>query len=125
MVCVARNLPSTYYCGEECMNAHWPKHKEFHKVAKQLEKESREGTRPDVERSVAERQARQAERTGDEIQKRCASAMALRNDGDLHAAAKAWRQIIKERPVLSEAYFNLAIVLQQSGRDIDASQMFL
>jgi len=26
-ICVERNLPSTYYCGQECMNAHWPKHK--------------------------------------------------------------------------------------------------
>ena len=43
-ICVARNLPSTYYCGEECMKAHWPKHKEFHKLHKQSAKERLEGT---------------------------------------------------------------------------------
>ena len=33
-ICVERNLPSTYYCGEECMNAHWPRHKAVHKEQK-------------------------------------------------------------------------------------------
>ena len=57
-VCVERNLPATYYCGEECMNAHWPKHKEYHKVQKQWEKERREGTVPDHDRLALEAQAR-------------------------------------------------------------------
>ena len=65
-VCIERNLPSTYYCGEECMNAHWPKHKEYHKVAKQRAEEIREGSHLDNERLIAEAQARRAERTGDE-----------------------------------------------------------
>jgi len=43
-ICVERNLPSTYYCGEECMNAHWPKHKLYHKAQKERAKEIREGT---------------------------------------------------------------------------------
>ena len=124
-ICVERNLPSTYYCGEECMNAHWPKHQVYHKEQKQMTKERREGTLLEHDRLAAERQARRAERTGDEIQKRCASAMAVKNDGDLHAAAKAWRKIIKEWPTLPEAYFNLAVVLQQSGRDTESSQMYL
>ena len=38
-VCVERNLPSTYYCGEECMKAHWPKHKVYHKEQKAWAKE--------------------------------------------------------------------------------------
>ena len=33
-VCIERDLPSTYYCGEECMNAHWPKHQQYHKEQK-------------------------------------------------------------------------------------------
>ena len=37
-ICVERNLPSTYYCGEECMLAHWPVHKEYHKEQKRKEK---------------------------------------------------------------------------------------
>ena len=30
VLCAELNLPSTYYCGEECMKAHWPKHKVYH-----------------------------------------------------------------------------------------------
>ena len=29
-------LPSTYYCGQECMKSHWPKHKVFHKQQKHM-----------------------------------------------------------------------------------------
>jgi len=32
--CIKFNLPTTYYCGEACMMAHWPQHKETHKAAK-------------------------------------------------------------------------------------------
>ena len=63
-VCIERNLPSTYYCGEECMNAHWPKHKVYHKEQKQKDKELREGTAPDQDRSAVEAQAR--ERSGED-----------------------------------------------------------
>jgi len=38
-VCIERNLPSTYYCGEECMNAHWPQHKQYHKEQQQKEQQ--------------------------------------------------------------------------------------
>ena len=125
-VCVARNLPSTYYCGEECMNAHWQNgHKEFHKAQKQLAKERRGGTVDQYDRSLAEAEARRAEATGDERDKRFAAALALGAEGDLHAEAKAWRTIIKEWPDEPAAYNNLAISLQQSGRNVEAAQMFL
>ena len=39
-ICVERNLPSTYYCGEECMLAHWPKHKLWHKQQKERTSQS-------------------------------------------------------------------------------------
>ena len=98
-VCVERNLPSTYYCGEECMNAHWHNgHKEYHKEQKQRTKQLREGRQPERTRSVAEAEARRAEATGSEYDKRCAAAMALNAEGDYNAAAKAWRKIIKEWP---------------------------
>jgi len=125
-VCVERNLPSTYYCGEECMNAHWLNgHKVWHKEQKQKQKEVREGTFPERDRLVAERQARQAERMGDEFSKRCAAALALGVENDLHAEVKAWRKIIKEWPDQSGACHNLAIVLQQSYRYAEAAEMFL
>jgi len=125
-VCVARNLPSTYYCGEECMNAHWQNgHKEYHKAQKQREKELSEGTGPEHDRSVLEAYKRKAERTGNEYDKRCAAAVALMAEDDLNAAAKAWRKMINEWPHLPEPYHNLAFVMQRSGRNMEAAQMYL
>ena len=37
-LCARRNLPATYYCGEACMEAHWPKHRQYHKEAKELQR---------------------------------------------------------------------------------------
>jgi len=122
-ICVARNLPSTYYCGEECMNAHWPKHQVYHKEQKEMAKEFREGTVLEHDRSTAEAAARHAERTGDGFSKRFADAQAI--EGDYHAKAKAWRKIIKERPSLAQPYYNLANVLHQSGRYVEAAEMYL
>ena len=51
--------------------------------------------------------------------------MADGNDGDLHASAKAWRKIIKEWPGIPTSYFNLALVMQRSGRTVVSAQMYL
>ena len=126
MVCVARNLPSAYYCGEECMNAHWQNgHKEYHKEQKQRAKERREGTVAERTRSIAEVAARDAERTGDEFDKRFADALALMTEGDHNAAAKAWRKLIKQWPDEPSPYHNLAVVLHRSRRVEEAAPMFL
>jgi len=125
-VCVARDLPSTYYCGEECMNAHWQNgHKEYHKAQKQMAKDIREGTGLERDRSLAEAEAQRAERTGDEFDKRFAEALVFGVEGDLHGEAKAWRKIIKQWPGRPNPYFNLANVLHRSGRRMDAAPMFL
>ena len=124
-VCIARNLPSTYYCGEECMNAHWPKHQQYHKEQKQLAKQIREGTVLEEERSLAEAEARRAEATGDEYAKRFAAALALMAEGGHNAAAKAWRKMIKEWPDRPWPYFNLAVVLKRSDRLTEAAPLFL
>ena len=124
-ICVERNLPSTYYCGEECMNAHWPKHQAYHKEQKQRAKQIREGAHPDNERLLAEAEARRAERTGNEYGKRFAAAMVLSAEGDFNAAAKAWRKIIKQWPDKPTQYFNLGIALDRSDRNVEAAPMFL
>jgi len=125
-VCVARNLPSTYYCGEECMNTHWQNgHQQYHKEQKQRAKQMREGTGPELNRVIAEAEARAAERTGSEFHKRFAAALALNADGDLHAAAKAWRKIIRQSPDEPAPYFNLANVLARSDHFTEAAPMYL
>jgi len=123
-VCVARNLPSTYYCGEECMNAHWQNgHQEYHKLQKQKAKELSAVNVAEYDRSAVEEVARRAEATGDEYYKRC--AVALNAEDDYHAAAKAWRKMIKEWPEEPGPYHNLAIVLKRSGRFVEAAPIFL
>jgi len=125
-VCVARNLPSTYYCGEACMNAHWQNgHKEYHKAQKQLAREMREGGQPERNRLLAEAEARRAEATGDEYDKRFADAAALSAEGDHNAAAKAWRKIIKEWPDRPSPYHSLAIVLDRACRYVEAAPISL
>ena len=124
-ICVERNLPSTYYCGEECMNAHWPKHQVWHKVQKQQAKEIREGTVAEHDRSAGEAQAREAERTGSEYLKRFAAALVPMAEGDNHGSAKAWRKIIKEWPDRPGAYCNLAVVLERSNHYAEAAPVQL
>jgi len=58
VICVERNLPSTYYCGEACMNAHWPKHKVWHKEQKVHAEQIREGGLTERDRSKVEANAR-------------------------------------------------------------------
>ena len=107
------------------MNAHWPKHKEYHKEQKERAERRREGTMRDLDRSLAEQVARRAEETGDEFGKRCAAAVALGAEGNYHAAVKAWRKLVKERPDLPAPYHNLANVLVRSSRWAEAAQMYL
>ena len=107
------------------MNAHWPKHKVWHKEQKELAKVLREGGQPEHTRSLAEAEARHTERTGSEYDKRFAAALALNAEGDHHAAARAWRKFIKEWPEEPGAYHNLANVMQRSGRLVEAAPMFL
>jgi len=124
-LCIERNLPSTYYCGEECMNAHWPKHQQYHKVQKQRAKEYREGGLLDHTRSLAEAEARRAETTGDEYDKRGAAALAFGAEGDYHGEAKAWRKIIKQRPDAPAPYHNLAAALHGADRIAESAPFYL
>ena len=125
MRCAELNLPSTYYCGDECAQAHWPKHKVYHKEQKDWQKDAREGTMPEHDRSTLEAQERVAEKTGCEYSKHFAAALALMAEDDNHGAAKAWRKIIKERPAQPLPHWNLATVLKRSSRFVEAAPMYL
>ena len=60
-ICIDCSLPATYYCGEECMLAHWPKHKVYHKEQKMRAEQIREDAFSELDRSTAEEHARHAE----------------------------------------------------------------
>jgi len=123
--CAELKLPATYYCSPACQESHWPKHRQWHKAQKERAEEFRKGTADDHDRSLAEKAARDAERTGNEYDKRCASAMALHVEGDYHAEAKVWRKMIKEWPDLPAPCHNLAVLMQRSSRLVEAAPMFL
>ena len=125
-LCVRRNLPATYYCGEACMEAHWPKHRAWHKAQKERARERLEGTMAEADRSEAEEAARRAEETGGDAAECFAYAFSLMPLEDYNAAAKAWRKIIQRWPEhAANAYHNLGVVLQRSSRRAEAAPMYL
>ena len=94
--------------------------------SEEQEKARRESTvEQELTRTIAEAEARRAERTGDEYDKRFADAMALGADGDYHAEAKAWRKIIKQWPDQAVPHWNLATALKRSSRFVEAARVFL
>jgi len=125
--CAELKLPATYYCGPECMQAHWPKHKVWHKEQKGRHKEVCDGPYScmDHARSMAESIARRAERTGDEFYKRFADALTLASEGDYHGAVKAFRKLIKDWPGEPSLYANLAVALEYASRLAEAAPMYL
>ena len=126
-VCIERNLPSTYYCGEECMNAHWHNgHKVYHREQHSMEEERHED--PEVRAGdrvrIAER-ARAAVEEGDEYEQRFAAAYMLMVNSNYHAAAKAVRALIKHHPDDAWPYSLLGMVMQRSYRFVEAAPLYL
>ena len=75
--CIKFNLPTTYYCGEACMMAHWPQHKEKHTAAKAAMRTHEKAERDTAVEAAAEEarvaaEAAQAERAAaEELLRRC------------------------------------------------------
>ena len=99
--CAKLKLPATYYCSAECHEAHWPKHKQYHK--EQSLKAARCVPAMEQERPIANEMTRRAEQTGGECEKAVAQAITLMAEGNLHGAAKAWRKVIETWPGTSVA----------------------
>ena len=119
--CAERKLPSSYFCGEECMLANWPRHKKWHKQQKELACHSV----PDRDHLAAEIKARDAKETGSEYDKLLAHAMSLGNQGDLQGSARAFRRLIKMKPTDPEPHSHLGMVLFRSHNMPEASQLYL
>ena len=122
-VCVARQLPTTYYCGQQCMNLHWPKHKVWHKTQKEMARDIAEGD--DDLSSMAEEESRRAAQTGDKADELYADALHMMNEGDYHGAVKAWRKLIQMRPWEPSMYHNLGVVLLRTACPAEAGPTFL
>jgi len=127
MRCAEAKLPSSYFCGEACMLANWPRHKAWHMEQKQLTATvfTEGGVLVGKDRSIAELAARVAEQRGGESVQLQAHAASLMSNGDLSGAAKAWRKLIKLRPDLPDPYARLATTLQRSNLFSEACPLFL
>ena len=124
-LCAKHKLPATYYCGEECMKAHWPQHRKWHEQQRKSHDERAAGTLMESDRLLTKRAQLAAERTGDELDKHGAAAMALGVKGDYHATVKAWRKAIEMSLDETALWGNLAVVLGRSERHVEASQAYL
>jgi len=121
--CAEQKLPSSYFCGEACMLANWPRHKAWHK--EQKEGSVRCSLAASLDRSLAERTAREAENTGSEKLRLGSRAMSLTNEGDLQGAARMWRKLLKLSPEDGDVHCNLAMTLTVSNRGEEAAQLYL
>ena len=123
-LCAKLKLPATYYCGEECMKVHWPKHRQWHKEQKEFVAHTVSHVLQG-DRARAEALSRDAEVRDHDGYKQYAEAYEIMAKGDNHGAAKAFRKIIAEEPWQPGPYYNLGVILVRSGRAAEAAPMFL
>ena len=127
-MCRDQKLPTTYLCGEDCPAnpGAWELHGVFHKkLKKQRKRRDDGGVTQQRNREAAERQARDAARTGDKYSELIAKGTRHMSKQDYRRAAKANREAIALRPDEPTAYFNLGGTLSNSGHEVEAAQRFL
>ena len=124
MRCAEAKLPSSYFCGEECMLANWPRHKAWHMQQKAFSKPISPSTLRE-ERLYREHVSRIAAETGDEfLQLQIDAGLLMRSD-DLSGAAKAWRKLIKMRPDEPSSYLNLATTMARANIGLESCQLYV
>eukprot|EP00964_Phaeocystis_antarctica_P011980 scaffold6612_cov57-Phaeocystis_antarctica.AAC.1 len=101
-------------------------HGVFHKKLRKLRKRSEDGGVMQQQNcEVAERQARIAAQTGDAYMELLADAARYGSKQDWHRAARTFREAIALRPDKPLAYYNLGVVLANSGHHVEAAQRYL
>eukprot|EP00964_Phaeocystis_antarctica_P072239 scaffold44153_cov70-Phaeocystis_antarctica.AAC.1 len=126
--CRKYKVPTTYWCCVECPGnpGAWKRHAVYHKEVKRRWKLSEDGgVTQQQNRDAAERQARLAARSGDEYQQLLAEGLRYGSKEDYRRAARAYRQAIALRPDEPTAYYNLGVMLCNSGHHVEAAQRFL
>ena len=98
----------------------------FHKKVRKHRKErDTGGVVQQVNRELAEREARLAALTGDKYTELMAEGTRYASQHDTRRAAKAYRAAIALRPDKPSAYFNLGAALTNSGHYVEAAQWYL
>ena len=127
-MCRDLKLPTTYLCGKNCPAnpGAWKKHGAFHKrLRKHRKLQDDGGALQRHHREIAEEQARDAALSGSETDKLVAEGLRHASKEDYRRAAKAYRKAIALEPDEPTAYFNLGVMLQYSGHDVEAAQRYL
>ena len=74
---------------------------------------------------LAEKAARGAAQTGDKYDALVAEGIRYASKEDCRREAKAYREAIALKPDRPTAYYNLGVVLSNSGHDVEAAQRYL
>ena len=126
--CRELKLQTTYMCGMNCPGnpGAWDLHGVFHKkLRKELKRGEDGGARQQWAREVAEREARNAARSGDKYDELVAEGVRYSSKQDWRKAGKAYREAIALKPDEPVAYCNLGVVLDTSGHFAEAAQRYL
>ena len=127
-MCRDEKLPTTYLCGVNCPAnpGAWKLHGAFHKALNKNRKAQEDGGAAQQHtRKVAESAARDAAQAGDTYSKLVAEGARYGSKQDWRKSGKSLRAAIALRPDEPGAYFNLGVVLANSGHIVEAAQRFL
>ena len=127
MRCAEQKLPSSYFCGEACMLANWPRHKAWHKEQKDfaaaLDRDFEDAGKTRDQQAELLAALQIAEATGDERYQLLVNAVSCELS-DPQSAARTFRKLIKAHPEWAEPYYHLAGVLIVVNRPEEAATMF-
>jgi tetratricopeptide (TPR) repeat protein len=126
--CRELKLQTTYMCSTDCPGnpGAWELHGVFHKKLRKERKSQEDGgARQQGDREAAERSARVAAQTGDACHELVAKGLRYHAKDDMRKAGKAYREAIALRPDEPIAYYNLGLVLDNSGHYVEAAQRYL
>ena len=126
--CLDEKLPTTYLCGVNCPAnpGAWEMHGVFHKKLRKHRRMKEDGGVMQQRNSeAAEMAAQQAAQSGDKYEELVAKGMRYGSQQDMRKAARTFREAIALKPAEPVAYLSLAVMLANSGHNVEAAQRHL
>eukprot|EP00964_Phaeocystis_antarctica_P120166 scaffold83934_cov66-Phaeocystis_antarctica.AAC.1 len=126
--CVKLKVPTTYWCCLDCPGnpGAWKRHAVYHKGLKVFRKRTEDGgALQQRHREMAEEAARDVAQSGDAYTELVAEGLRYISKEDTRRAARKFREAIALKPDGPLAYFNLGVVLNNSGHTVEAAQRML
>ena len=125
MRCAEAKLPSSYFCGEACMLANWPRHKAWHKEVKRISADQLSSEKHTELNQRVAKQAAQLAETGGEYEQLTVEGVSLCNAGDFSGSSRIFRRLIKMKPECPDAYMDLAVVMSRCSKVSQAVPLWL